>query len=298
MMTDRALTRRKFLTQVGTGIGMSMVALPLIGCGTDTSDSSSSNPDAGSASDAGDTSASADAGDTSTSGIDENDPSTWLSGGTDGMSGNYDDPFTGAAACALTCVTTEGPCDAQSPVRQDISEGYPGLPLRLALKIVDTDCEPISGAVVDVWHCRNTGLYSGSDAIDFCTDGDSDARSHRYFRGTQTTDSEGRVDFDSCYPGWYSSRTIHIHFRVRVNDEEYVVSQIVFPDALNKSICENHPDYSDRGAPDTLNTGDTVIPADDVDTYVLNTQLQSDGAMLAYKTLTIRSSLSESVCSI
>ncbi|WP_426752119.1 hypothetical protein [Myxococcus sp. Y35] len=47
-------------------------------------------------------------------------------------------------------------------------------------------------------------------ASDFCTSGDAEARAARWFRGVQTTDANGRVNFDTCFPGWYSSRTIHI----------------------------------------------------------------------------------------
>ena len=41
------------------------------------------------------------------------------------------------------------------------SEGKPGIPLRLALTILDTkSCSPISGALVDLWHCDTSGAYS------------------------------------------------------------------------------------------------------------------------------------------
>ena len=47
-------------------------------------------------------------------------------------------------------------------MRRDITEGRLGVPLRLHLTVVDADrCEPIKGALVDVWHADAKGLYSG-----------------------------------------------------------------------------------------------------------------------------------------
>ncbi len=224
-------------------------------------------------------------------------PDGWAVGGTAGMGGDYPDPFTEdvATACALTCAMTRGPCYAATLERQDISEGYPGLPVRLALRVVDATCRPVAGAVVDIWHTSAAGLYSGDDAIDMCTRGDADAASHRYFRGTQSTDASGRVDFDTVLPGWYRGRTVHIHFAVRRGADEYVVSQLVFDDALVAAVTTRHPDYAERGAPDTWNTTDAIVRVA-VQEALLTTALQPDGALLASKTLVIRSSLEEEPC--
>jgi protocatechuate 3,4-dioxygenase beta subunit len=219
----------------------------------------------------------------------------FASGGTESMSGNYPDPFTGdlGSACALFCSLTLGPCYAETVDRKDISEGYPGLPVRLAFLVVDETCKPVPGASVDIWHTRNSGLYSGPDAIDFCTTGDQDAKTHQYFRGVQTAGDDGRVDFDTCYPGWYPGRAIHIHFTVRVNDQAYVSSQVFFADDLNTAVFSVHPEYKEFGQPDTKNTTDGIFGGDD---YVMSTELQPDGALLAWKVLVIRSSLQDPLC--
>jgi hypothetical protein len=139
-----------------------------------------------------------------------------------------------------------------------ISEGYPGLPVRLSLLVVDESCNPVEGASVDIWHAGIAGLYSGSDAVDFCTSDDADAESHRYFRGVRTTGADGRVDFDTCYPGWYQGRAIHIHFTLRVGGQEYVTSQLFLPEDLTTQIFADHPDYKDFGPPDTSNSTDML----------------------------------------
>jgi protocatechuate 3,4-dioxygenase beta subunit len=210
------------------------------------------------------------------------------------MSGDYPDPFTEGlgTTCTVTCAATLGPCYAETIERKDISEGYPGLPVRLALLVVDDTCAPVAGATVDIWHTSNQGLYSGDDAAEMCTTGDEDALTHRFFRGVQTTDTDGRVDFDTCFPGWYSSRAVHIHFTVRAGGQEYVTSQLFFAQDLIEEIFSSHPDYKEFGQPDTPNETDGIYFADGE----LEAAQMSDGAMLASKVIVLRSSLSDPIC--
>jgi protocatechuate 3,4-dioxygenase beta subunit len=270
----------------------------------------------------------------------------WARGGTANLaSGSYRDPFitSTGGSCSLTCRETIGPCYASTLERSDISEGYPGLPVRLSLLVVDESCTPVAGATVDIWHTRNTGTYSGSDtglgldgqplmlgpppgapapgaapadaapagaplppagappppgapppgAAFSCSLGDADAEAHQFFRGTQTTDATGRVHFDTCYPGWYTGRALHIHFIVRRDGRESVTSQLYFPEELTRELCASHPDYMAAGQPDTTNTSDGLFSGEE---HVLETEKQPDGALLAYKTLVIRSSLDTELC--
>ena len=321
------MTRRLLLRGVGQGV----IAAPIActGTGVDTTGASDSDGTTGTGGDgssgSGGTSGSAtsgtsDAGSTSGSGTEDgttgdmttsDDPTgegcgeadSWATGGTAAMTAKdcYPDPFAaGVAACALLCQTTAGPCTADTLTRQDVSEGWPGLPVRLSLKFVRADtCEPVEGAFVEIWHTQRTGVYSGvTPSGAFCYGDDPDAENYLYFRGAQTTDAAGRVDFDTCYPGWYGGRAIHIHFRVYLGDDEYLTSQLFFADALTEEIFSSHPDYSEFGQPDTLNTTDNIIGGvDDLSPYVLDVQRMADGAMLASKVVAIRSSAGESLCS-
>jgi protocatechuate 3,4-dioxygenase beta subunit len=222
------------------------------------------------------------------------EPSTggWASGGTGSMSGDYPDPFTDplGSSCTLSCGLTLGPCYGETIDRKDISEGYPGLPVRLALLVVDADCQPVVGATVDIWHTGHTGLYSGDDVVAMCTGGDADAEAHRYFRGVQTTDADGRVDFDTCYPGWYPGRAIHIHFTIRQGNRE-ATSQLFFPDALNEEICGTHPDYTNE-IPDTSNATDGIFDA----SLIVESAQQADGALMAWKVLVLGSAAAAPNC--
>lgn len=218
----------------------------------------------------------------------------WATGGTAMLAADY--AITFDDTCAQECELTLGPCYAETLERRDISEGVDCLPTRVAFRVVDTDCNPVAGAVVDIWHCDPNGLYSGSDAQQMCTDGDSAARASRWFRGTQTTDADGRVDFDSCMPGWYSGRAVHIHFQVRVGGQSTLTSQFGFDAALIADVYANHPIYAARGQPDTPNGSDNIFSGNNDGSLLFDWRQADDGALVVYKTLVVRSSLSDPQC--
>ena len=298
----RLLPRRTLLRGMGTVLALAPV-VKLLGCGEGLEETpgdgtsgtgsgsdggtstptDSGTPDAGGG-DAGTPDAGGDAGTGGT-------PSGWSTGGTAAMTATYPDPFSSGVgtACTLYKASTLGPCHAATVSRQDISEGHTGLPVRLAFLIVNSACQPVPGATLELWHTNPAGLYSGSDASNMCTNGNAAARASRWFRGIQTANTSGRVDFDSCFPGWYSSRTIHIHFTVRVGSTEYVTSQLFFEDALNTEIISALPLYGSRGAKDTSNARDKVISESALTDCFFQTQKMSDGSLFAWKTLVIRS---------
>ena len=216
----------------------------------------------------------------------------WAVTGTAAMVGkaNYRDPFSNVAAavCPLTCELTLGPCFAASPQREDISEGATGVPVRLLLRIVDADtCAPIAGAVVDVWHCGPDGLYTGDDTNAACRQGDDEAAQRRTFRGTQESDDDGRVAFDTCYPGWYPGRAVHMHIQVS-SEAGTVASQIFFDEPLTADITSRVQGYVERGAPDTDHGNDLLAAAADPARFILNSEATVDGAVLAWTTIAVR----------
>lgn len=271
------------------GLALSLGGALLLACagkatsGSNDDDDDDDTSDANANSDAG---SSSETGSTTTTGSAE----SWATGGTAAMTAkaSYPDPFASPAIqCLLLTAATEGPCtEAADQVRQDISEGYGGLPMRLALRVVDTDCNPIANATVKIWHTQLTGSYSGNTPNNgMCLKDQSDTSKH-YFRGVQTTNDDGRVDFDSCFPGWYRGRTPHIHYTVTANGKSFT-SQLVFDQDLVAEIFSTHPDYSQFGQPDTTNASDNVVGNAKLATYVATTERMSDGAMLASKELVV-----------
>lgn len=155
-----------------------------------------------------------------------------------------------APACRFTPEQTEGPffLDTQlerSDIRSNHSDGSvrPGVPLILDLRVQavrDGRCTPLAGAVVDVWHCDAAGVYSGIDGA-----------KTTFLRGYQTTDSQGRVRFQTIYPGWYPGRAVHIHFKVRSKNKgghHAFTSQLYFDDAVTAKVHAQAPYAAHRGA--------------------------------------------------
>jgi protocatechuate 3,4-dioxygenase beta subunit len=173
--------------------------------------------------------------------------------------------------------------------------------MRMQLRLLDESCKPIAGAAVEVWHTSPVGKYSGNDSahenVAFCTENDADFTSHKYFRGKQKSDDAGVVTFDSCFPGWYHGRAIHVHVMVTVNGRALLTTQLCFDDALNEEIVSTQPLYAARGKIETTDANDRTFPANDLARYLFQTSKMSDGALLAYKTLIVRSSADEKVCS-
>jgi protocatechuate 3,4-dioxygenase beta subunit len=116
--------------------------------------------------------------------------------------------------CVLTPAQEEGPFYIDlAKVRRDIAEDRPGVPLALAITVVDAStCEPIRDAAVDIWHCDAGGLYSGEPS-----EGSEDAT---FLRGIQLTDRDGLAEFESIYPGQYPGRTTHIHLKVHTGGRQ------------------------------------------------------------------------------
>jgi protocatechuate 3,4-dioxygenase beta subunit len=219
----------------------------------------------------------------------------WATGGTASMTGksSYPNPFAGGSTsgCVATGTLTQGPCyDSASVKIQDISYGQDGLPMRMYFQVLDSACNPIAGATVDVWHVAPTGKYSGNDSVNevvaYCTGNDTNYTSHLYFRGRQVTDSTGVVFFDTCFPGWYAGRTIHVHFIITAGSKS-LTSQYLFDDALDDEIIATQPIYGTRGKRDTTNSTDAFVSASQYPKFLFQTQRMSDGTMLAWKAIVL-----------
>src|SRR5215211_3646731 len=157
---------------------------------------------------------------------------------------------SGAVTCVLTPEQTEGPyyIDGEK-VRRNITEGGPGTPLTLRLKVVNAStCKPIKGAVVDIWHADALGVYSGFGA---------GASSRTFMRGIQRTDAQGLAIFKTVYPGWYQGRTVHIHVKVHVGGNVVHTGQLYFPDTLTDKVYKKSP-YNKRPGRSTRNANDFV----------------------------------------
>jgi protocatechuate 3,4-dioxygenase beta subunit len=157
----------------------------------------------------------------------------------------------GVVACVLTPELTEGPfyVDGEK-LRRDITEGKPGLPLQLKLKVVNAStCKLVKNAAVDIWHCDAGGVYSGAVANNAGTN---------FLRGVQRTNASGIATFKTIYPGFYQGRAVHIHVKVHIGGNVVHTGQLFFPAAITNAVYAKAP-YSDHGTtPDTSNAADSI----------------------------------------
>jgi protocatechuate 3,4-dioxygenase beta subunit len=178
--------------------------------------------------------------------------------------------------CTLTPQQTEGPYYVnQRLLRRNITEGKPGLPLLLFFLVVRaSDCSPVQGAIVDVWHDDALGVYSG-----FANQGTA---GQTFLRGVQTTDGIGLAWFETIYPGWYPGRTAHIHFKVHLQNQTAVTSQSYFADGVTDLVYRLLPPYNTRGPRNTRNTNDGIYDARNQKTIMLapDGSLQLWGGMI------------------
>jgi len=160
----------------------------------------------------------------------------------------------GAAAqpCTVTLSQTEGPYYLNlNLVRRDIKETRPGLPIGLIYQVRSaTTCQPVPGAVVDVWHTDAAGTYSGIPG--------QGTGGQTWLRGTQVADANGIVLFDTIFPGWYPGRTTHIHLKVKINTQAVLTTQYYFPDWLPDLVYLNFDPYRARGARTVTNAQDSL----------------------------------------
>jgi protocatechuate 3,4-dioxygenase beta subunit len=163
----------------------------------------------------------------------------------------------GPTRCRLTPQVTQGPYWFDPKLnRADVTEGKPGVPVRVAVTVVDGGCRPIPGARVDLWHCDAAGIYSGyegqgDDHGTGAKGADLPARGPGHRR-------RGPGDFASIWPGWYEGRTPHMHLKVFLDARTVLTSQLFVPDALSEWLYDNVPAYRRPRKRDTFNRQDGI----------------------------------------
>lgn len=166
--------------------------------------------------------------------------------------------------CVVRPELTEGPYFVdehldRSDIRTDPGDGVVSAGALLALTLnvsrLTSACAPLPGAMVDVWQCDSAGVYSDVKDPRFDTVG------KKFLRGHQFSDANGMVKFITVYPGWYPTRTVHIHFKVRspatTAPAWEFTSQLFFDDAFTDRVY-TRPPYAGRGTRTVLNANDRI----------------------------------------
>lgn len=175
-------------------------------------------------------------------------------------------PVAAAAVCTLTKEMTEGPYYLDGAlVRADITESKPGVPLKLALTVVDDDtCAPLANALVEIWHCDALGEYSGFVG----NNGHSEPDDGSFLRGGVLTNAGGVANLTTIYPGWYRGRCIHIHLKVHTGvtltsdgsftgGRELHTGQLFFNETITTAVAKISP-YSTNTVTRTTLAQDSI----------------------------------------
>ncbi|GEO06987.1 hypothetical protein AAE02nite_46510 [Adhaeribacter aerolatus] len=112
---------------------------------------------------------------------------------------------------------TEGPYfTPNSPERSNLREkGLKGTVLVLTGQVLNTDCKPVSRALLDWWHCDDAGHYDNEGFT---------------LRGHHFTDKLGNFRLETIVPGLYPGRTRHLHVKVQAPGKPILTTQLYFPD--------------------------------------------------------------------
>ncbi|MFC9765588.1 intradiol ring-cleavage dioxygenase [Rhodococcus jostii] len=116
------------------------------------------------------------------------------------------------------------------------------------------------------------GSYSVGDSEAATTDDGT------YLRGAQTTDANGIAQFTTIFPGWYISRTTHIHLKVHIDKKTVLTTQLFFDEALLDEVYATAP-YSDHTGRENNVNNSTDSIYDDAGR--LTVAKQSDGYLAA-----------------
>ena len=102
-----------------------------------------------------------------------------------------------------------------SPLERDLYPAAPGGErITVAGFVLDRQCRPLAGSLVEIWHADEHGDYD-----------------HQGFRlrGHQFTDGSGRWWFNTIIPALYPGRTRHFHFKVQRPGGRVLTTQLYLP---------------------------------------------------------------------
>jgi len=129
-------------------------------------------------------------------------------------------PLGAAPECVETEDNIEGPFyKAGAPDREVLAEpGMPGTPLVVRGRVMNTSCEPLAGAILDVWQCDAAGVYDNTGYT---------------LRGKIHADKNGRYELRTILPPPYRvsqdrSRPAHIHLKVSARGTGVLTTQLYF----------------------------------------------------------------------
>jgi protocatechuate 3,4-dioxygenase beta subunit len=167
-------------------------------------------------------------------------------------------------ACGLTVEATEGPYHVSGMM--ELKDGnlnstkLAGVPIEISGHVYEglDAAKPLTGAAVEIWHADSDGSYHPN--------GNGPASNYKpeeiALRGFVLTNADGKYRFDTIYPGEYSGRTRHIHFKIRAAGKPELTTQLIVPAKPGDTLTFDDDDIAE-GLPNCqlLTLDETSSPA-------------------------------------
>lgn len=182
--------------------------------------------------------------------------------------------------CTTTAAVPEGPYYKDEQLnRSDITGGKDGVRITSEFIVRDSRCQPLPGAIVDIWQADREGVYSDCAS--------QSSLGQTFLRGYQVTDASGRCRFTSIFPGWYAGRLTHLHGKLKVNGVTNPTTNFFFPKSVETDVY-NSPLYRARGQNSVTVAQDVELRGDVARFNALTMQVTGDvsSGYLATFTLT------------
>jgi protocatechuate 3,4-dioxygenase beta subunit len=124
-------------------------------------------------------------------------------------------PDGGNATCVITRRDQLGPYHLDGhPTRSMMATANDGQILIVTGRVLNTKCQPLGGAELDVWSANARGVYSEVPG--------------GWCRGKVRADADGYYKFETVYPGVYQGRPRHLHLIIGQTGYAKVTTQMYF----------------------------------------------------------------------
>ncbi|MFT3989707.1 hypothetical protein [Aestuariivirga sp.] len=168
------------------------------------------------------------------------------------------------AACAITVEATEGPYHVSGV--GELKDGMlnftnlPGEAVEVSGHVYEglDFAKPVSGAQVEIWHADSNGSYHPN--------GNGPSTDYKpeeiALRGYVVTGADGAYRFTTIYPGEYTGRTRHYHFKIRAPGKPELTTQLIVPARPGDKLTFDTDDIAE-GLPNCqlLTVDETAKPA-------------------------------------
>jgi protocatechuate 3,4-dioxygenase beta subunit len=134
-------------------------------------------------------------------------------------------PFYKTVSNNNTDLTQIGPGDSATYTNQKVK-------IKISGRVLSGDnCdEPVSGAIVDIWHADPDGHYDVKESRPGRGDAVPDDEVQIVFRTSLITNDNGEYFYVTYQPYGYYDRPQHIHYKVNASGYKELVTQLYFAD--------------------------------------------------------------------